>query len=119
MSLFSKKRLAIFFAVGAAVGIIYMFIGRGDVLLYKVIDGLLAASMVPLLMGGFGFAKWAGSFDFLFFIEKRSKKKKEEKNPSDSEDTPAEKPDTSFKEPLLAGGVYFIIGMGMALMFYK
>jgi len=128
MSSLSKKKLVIYFALGAAVGVLCMVLDRSDVFLYRFIDGLLAASMIPLVIGGFGFAKWAGSFDLLTHIGKAAKsKKKTDTAKTDSDTAKAESPaDTSddstpssFAEPLLAGGAYFLVGILMAAIFFK
>lgn len=120
MSSLSTKRLSFYFLLGAAVGILFLILDRSEVFLYRCIDGLLAASIFPLIIGGFRFSKNAGSFElFIYALKKLPKRDKNKEQPGSYSDYLAqEKPDTSYKEPLLAGGVYLIAAIIMIAAFY-
>lgn len=120
MSSLSSKRLMTYFILGAAVGILFLFLDSSEIFLYRIIDGLLAASIFPLIIGGSRLAKYVGSFDLLFFAFKniRGKGKQSEKQDTYSDYLSQEKPDSSYKEPLLVGSIYLIVSIFMIIAFY-
>lgn len=120
MSSLSTKRLLTYFLLGAAIGVSCIFIDHSDVLLYRIIDGLLIASIFPLIIGGFRFARQMGSFDLIIYaFQKFQKEKPERKKPSSYSDyLSREKTGTTYKEPLIAGGVYFIVSIAMIIAFF-
>lgn len=120
MSSLSTKRLLTYFLLGAAIGVSCIFVDRSDIFLYRVIDGLLIASALPLIIGGFRLSKQVGFFDlFLYAFRKFQKDKPEQKKPENYSDyLSQEKTNTTYKEPLIVGGIYFIISIFMIIAFF-
>jgi len=69
----------------------YIFFQKDQIFLYRLIDGLFIGGMLPMILGCFRLAKYAGSFDLLVYSHKKlarsgknSDLSQEEKDPGSS-----------------------------------
>ena len=133
MSSLSVKNLKNYVVLGIAVAAAYIFFQKDQIFLYRLIDGLFIGGMLPMILGCFRLAKYAGSFDLLVYSHKklaRSGKNSEEKDPGSSAAPAPEqlgsysdyltqkKPAATYKEPLLAGGVFILASLFLTIVFY-
>ena len=63
MSSLSVKNLKNYVVLGIAVAAAYIFFQKDQIFLYRLIDGLFIGGMLPMILGCFRLAKYAGSFD--------------------------------------------------------
>ena len=115
----------------------YIFFQKDQIFLYRLIDGLFIGGMLPMILGCFRLAKYAGSFDLLVYSHKKlarsgknSDLSQEEKDPGSSAAPAPEqlgsysdyltqkKPAATYKEPLLAGGVFILASLFLTIVFY-
>jgi len=100
--------------------------------MYRFIDSFFLGGIVPLIVGGFRFVKYLGSFDLLVYSHRKLWKygKAHEKFEEENEKIAPgsmEKLGTyadyleqknaaaTFKEPLLVGGAFFIVSLALTL----
>ena len=91
MSSLSVKNLKNYVVLGIAVAAAYIFFQKDQIFLYRLIDGLFIGGMLPMILGCFRLAKYAGSFDLLVYSHKKlarsgknSDLSQEEKDPGSS-----------------------------------
>ena len=132
MSSLSVKNLKNYVVLGIAVAAAYIFFQKDQIFLYRLIDGML-----PMILGCFRLAKYAGSFDLLVYSHKklaRSGKNSDlaqDEKDSNGSAAPApeqlgsysdyltqKKPAATYKEPLLAGGVFILASLFLTIAFY-
>lgn len=135
MSSLSFKNLRNFFLLGAALAVSYLFLKTDQIFLYRLIDGLFVGGIFPLVLGCFRLAKYFGSFDLLVYGQKKMVRlfkkhgrpeneaasgdlKTENKADTYSEFLAEKKPVPTYREPLIAGGVYFLASLFLTLAFY-
>ncbi|MGI5982254.1 MAG: hypothetical protein ACOX8F_02255 [Sakamotonia sp.] len=137
MSSLSVKNLKNYVILGIAVAAAYIFFQKDQIFLYRLIDGLFIGGMLPMILGCFRLAKYAGSFDLLIYSHKKlarsgknSDLSEEGKDPNGS-GAPApeqlgsysdylnqKKTAATYKEPLLAGGVFMLASLFLTIAFY-
>lgn len=71
MSSLSVKNLKNYVVLGIAVAAAYIFFQKDQIFLYRLIDGLFIGGMLPMILGCFRLAKYAGSFDLLVYSHKK------------------------------------------------
>ena len=132
MSSLSVKNLKNYVVLGIAVAAAYIFFQKDQIFLYRFIGGML-----PMILGCFRLAKYAGSFDLLVYSHKklaRSGKNSDlaqDEKDSNGSAAPApeqlgsypdyltqKKPAATYKEPLLAGGVFILASLFLTIAFY-
>ena len=135
MSSLSVKNLKNYVVLGIAVAAAYIFFQKDQIFLYRLIDGLFIGGMLPMILGCFRLAKYAGSL--LVYSHKKlarsgknSDLSQEEKDPGSSAAPAPEqlgsysdyltqkKPAATYKEPLLAGGVFILASLFLTIAFY-
>ena len=137
MSSLSVKNLKNYVILGIAVAAAYIFFQKDQIFLYRLIDGLFIGGMLPMILGCFRLAKYAGTFDRLIYSHKKlarsgqnSDLSEEGKDPNGS-GAPApeqlgsysdylnqKKTAATYKEPLLAGGVFMLASLFLTIAFY-
>ena len=70
MSSLSVKNLKKLRGPGDRRGCCYIFFQKDQIFLYRLIDGLFIGGMLPMILGCFRLAKYAGSFDLLVYSHK-------------------------------------------------
>lgn len=137
MSSLSVKNLKNYVILGIAVAAAYIFFQKDQIFLYRLIDGLFIGGMLPMILGCFRLAKYAGSFDLLVYSHKklaRSGKNSDlaqDEKDSNGSAAPApeqlgsysdyltqKKPAATYKEPLLAGGIFILASLFLTIAFY-
>ena len=132
MSSLSVKNLKNYVVLGIAVAAAYIFFQKDQIFLYRLIDGLFIGGMLPMIL-----AKYAGSFDLLVYSHKklaRSGKNSDlaqDEKDSNGSAAPApeqlgsysdyltqKKPAATYKEPLLAGGIFILASLFLTIAFY-
>ena len=133
MSSLSVKNLKNYVVLGIAVAAAYIFFQKDQIFLYRLIDGLFIGGMLPMIR----LAKYAGSFDLLVYSHKklaRSGKNSDlaqDEKDSNGSAAPApeqlgsysdyltqKKPAATYKEPLLAGGIFILASLFLTIAFY-
>ena len=115
MPVLSSKRLRTYFLVGVATGILYVVIGRSSNSAYQIVDGLLAAGVLPLVAGCFLLSKSLGSFDLMAYTQKKLKKRDDSAPSADADYLAKKESVASFKEPLLVGAIFCLASVFSAL----
>lgn len=129
----SKKQLLTNLIVGGICGLLYFVFSHDSIFANRLINSFFMASLFPLIFGGFRLVNTLGAFDLFVYTHRKLWKygkvheKLEEENEAIAPNSTEQlgtyheylssiESRPSYKEPLIAGGLYLTVSLLMTFL---